>query len=338
MNTSSFHKTLADRCRPISGHAILPEASDPRTLQAVEKLLVEDAICGGVTLIGSEKEILDQLPSSLRPHCGQKLKIRDCHDPALVSLTADIYRKLQQARGKTPEETAVRNIAHLCLYQAGALLESGQGDCVVAGAVATTADVIRAALGTVGLAPGIRTVSGGFFLERTGHAGKELFYYADAGVVIEPTLDQLVDIAMSSCDTWTRITKTPPVVAFLSFSTKGSAVHPWAEKMKQAHEMFRTRCPHIESDGELQFDAAYVASVGERKAPDSKVPGRANVFIFPDLGAANIAYKITQRLGGFGAYGPILQGLNKPYSDLSRGASAEDIAVSVMINLLRSKT
>lgn len=128
-----------------------------------------------------------------------------------------------------------------------------------------------------------------------------------------------------------------PVVAFLSFSSKGSAQHPAAQKMQTACELFKSKMPHIDCDGELQFDAAYIAEIGQRKAKGSTVPGRANCFIFPDLSAGNIAYKITERLGGFGAYGPILQGLAKPYSDLSRGASAQDIAISALINILRSR-
>jgi phosphate acetyltransferase len=232
---------------------------------------------------------------------------------------------------------ALKKLAESPLIQAGNLLYEDHADCVVAGCVATTADVIRAAISTVGLAPGIRTVSGSFLMDRSDVNVEETFVFADCGVVIDPSTEQLVDIAKSSADTLQKLTHKAPVVAFLSFSTKQSADHPAADKVRSAARLFQQKYPTIESDGELQFDSAIIPAVGAKKAPGSRVPGRANCFIFPNLDAGNIAYKITQRLAGFGAYGPILQGLSKPYSDLSRGASPEDIAISAIINILRSR-
>jgi phosphate acetyltransferase len=229
------------------------------------------------------------------------------------------------------------------LGAAAELLRDGEVTAVLAGAVATTASVIRAGISGVGLAPGVRTVSGAFIMYRptpAGPAAPRLLLYADAGVVIAPTVNQLVDIASESAKTWQRIvtpiTGEAPVLAFLSYATKGSATHETAARIAEAQALFKQRHPEVASDGEMQFDAAIDAEIGARKAPGSPVAGRANCCVFPDLAAGNIAYKITQRLGGYDAYGPILQGLNKPFSDLSRGSTVADIVMSACINLLRS--
>lgn len=330
MTLNPFVRQLLSLCQNTPKKIILAEGDDDRVIAATDLLLGWNAV-GQVTLVGNSTKISKTLPTSLKSHLSQ-LSIVDSSDAELQELSASVILNALKRKGKTPDRTAVSGIASNPLYQAGALLASGQADCVVAGAVATTGEVIRAALATVGLEPGIRTVSGSFFMSRDDTT----YYYADAGVVIDPTAEQLIDIAASSCATWRHIMGTPPVVAFLSFSTKGSASHQAAEKMALACAGFHARFPEIEADGEFQFDAAIDFHVGSRKAPGSKVPGRANVFIFPDLNASNISYKITQRLGGFNAYGPILQGLARPYSDLSRGATAMDIAVSVLINSLRS--
>jgi phosphotransacetylase len=168
--------------------------------------------------------------------------------------------------------------------------------------------------------------------------GEQVYLYADCGVVIAPTEKQLLDIASESVKTWNCVfPEKAPVVAFLSFSTKGSAAHEQQEKMASVAAKFKELFPNIESDGEFQFDAAFDSVIGASKAPGSLIPGRANCFIFPDLNSGNIAYKITQRLAGFQAYGPILQGLAKPFCDLSRGSTVEDILASCYINLKKSR-
>lgn len=221
------------------------------------------------------------------------------------------------------------------LTDAAAALTRGDLDAVLAGNQSTTSNVIRAGIAGVGLAAGVRTVSGAFIMNRV--ATGEVLLFADCGVVIAPTVKQLVDIASESVKTWQLVMPdAPPVVAFLSFSTKGSANHEAADKVAEAHRAFKERCPDVASDGELQFDAAIDSEIGQKKAPGSPAAGRANCFVFPDLGAGNIAYKIAQRLGGFEAYGPILQGLARPFSDLSRGSTVADILASAYINLARS--
>lgn len=234
------------------------------------------------------------------------------------------------------EERAVRTER---LAEAAAQLGSGRLDAVLAGNIATTAEVIRAGIAGVGLAPGVRTVSGGFIMNRVpdeNGKGAATYFFADCGVVIAPTVRQLVDIAVESVKTWRQIIlDQEPIAAFLSFSTKGSANHESQAKIAEATALFKAQNPGVLCDGELQFDAAIDPEIGRRKAPDSAAAGRANCFIFPDLNAGNIAYKIAQRLGGFEAYGPILQGLAKPFSDLSRGSTEADILASAYINLLK---
>jgi phosphate acetyltransferase len=330
MQVSPFKKNILDHCQASPKRVIFPEGDDSRVIQAAQYLLEWGAI-KEVTLITTTNSVLKNSSDA-------RLKSISTNDAWLLQLTSKACEISLQERGKSFDTHLLAKLARQPLFQAGALLRHNLADCAVAGCVETTADVIRAALGTVGLANGIKTVSGSFIMDRPSGDRHEVYIFADCGVVIEPTVDQLVDIAASSAETYKKLTNAEPVVAFLSFSTKGSANHPAAQKMQQAAALFKTRCPHVKSDGELQFDAAYVPDVGLRKAPSSPVPGKANCFIFPDLNAGNIAYKITQRLAGFGAYGPILQGLAKPYSDLSRGATADDIAMSAMINMIRSES
>lgn len=326
----------------------LPESGDIRTLNAVASLLSTHT-AKEIWLWENPKtaaKITEQHKCDPTFLTDSRIKWVFDESPQIDNLTAQTLASNLQQRGKPVEQNALQAQSKLPLFQAGTLLAKGTVDTVIAGAVATTTDVIRAALATVGLAPKIKTVSGSFLVNRsastTSAPDNHLFLFADCGVVVSPTIEQLIDIASESVKTWIGIANDPagpvrpPVVAFLSFSTKGSAQHEAQEKMAAAARAFKEKFPEVCSDGELQFDAAFDAEIGSRKAPGSLVPGRANIFIFPDLNSGNIAYKITQRLGGFTAYGPILQGLRCAYSDLSRGATAEDIVTSVHINSLRA--
>ncbi|HYF04098.1 MAG TPA: phosphate acyltransferase, partial [Patescibacteria group bacterium] len=207
---------------------------------------------------------------------------------------------------------------------------TGRVDGCVAGSLSTTGDVIRAGIQTVGTAEGIKTVSSYFLMV----LADRVLAYADCGVLPEPTAEQLSEIAFTTAQNFKNVTEGEPRVAFLSFSTKGSAAHPSVVKMQQAFEIFKKNAPDIIADGELQFDAAFMPQVSARKAPGSPLKGEANVFIFPDLNAGNIAYKITERLAGAQAIGPIVQGLRRPYCDLSRGCCANDIVDVTAISCL----
>jgi len=217
------------------------------------------------------------------------------------------------------------------------LVALGEADAAVAGATCPTSDVLRAALWLIGPAPGITLVSSSFYMVLAGPEGERVLTFTDAGVVPDPAPDQLVEIALAASADRRRIVGDDPVVAFLSFSTHGSASHPRVERVRRAAVMFRERSPDIPSDGELQVDAALVPEVAARKAPGSPVGGMANVLVFPDLDSGNIGYKLVERLAGAGAIGPIVQGLDRPVADLSRGATAGDVVDVATVALLQSE-
>lgn len=308
------------RAQPKRRRIVFPEGDDPRILEAAARLrqdgLIEPIlICRPGTPSGMEC-----VEPSTSPRLGAYARI--------------LYER-RHARGMT--ETEAQRAAQSSLVFAGLMVAAGDADAFVGGAATTTAETFRAAITTIGTRPGTRTVSGVMIVcvydQVFGASG--VIAMADPALIIDPSATQLAEIAIATAETTRTVIGAEPAVALLSFSTKGSAKHPWVEKVREARRVVEARAPQLHIDGELQADAALVEAVGRSKAPGSTVAGHANTLIFPDVASANIGVKLVERLGGAVNTGPFFQGLAKPANDLPRGCSPEDVYRVAIVTALQ---
>ena len=324
----SFLGQVRKKALQANRRIVLPESSDERVIRAASQILKENL--AQVILVGNQEAIMHSAKAYEVSLSGVKIV-----DPYNFERLNDYVNKLVELRSKkgmTPEEA--KKILQTDPNFFGAMLvKMGDADGMVSGSASPTANVLRAAIQVIGTQPGVKTVSSVFIMELSQF--KDLFgsilVFGDCSVIPFPTSEQLADIATSAAETAIKIAGINPRVALMTFSTKGSAKHECVDRVIEAGHILRERKVQFRFDAELQADAALVKSIGEIKAPLSDVSGNANVLIFPTLSAGNIGYKLVQRLAGANAYGPIIQGLNAPVNDLSRGCSVEDIVVLTAI-------
>ena len=338
---------IISKASKLNGTIVLPEGMDARVITAA-CACVDRKICTPIVL-GTAEEI-----AAAEAKANLKLSERGIKTIDFTQGDAELEAAYLEAwnakESKKPAEkqkiidlaAAQKTLRTKRIYFGGMMVKLGRVNGLVAGSIASTGDMLRAAFHTLGTQKGVKTASSCFLMDLKAPtpAGDTVLAFGDCAVIPCPTAEQLVDIGLASAQTYRDLTGNEPRVAFLSFSTKGSAAGELVEKVQKAVELAKPVFAEkgIKMDGELQFDAAIVPSVGQLKNPNGEIQGNANVFVFPDLQAGNIGYKIAQRLGGATAIGPNLQGLAKAMNDLSRGCSAEDIVGTICVTLLQSAT
>ena len=327
---ASFIDTLIDRAKADKKTIVLPEGNDERILEAAHEAIAQGI--ANIIILGDADEIAAK---------GYNLEAATIIDPATSDKQeefAELLSELRKAKGMTPEEAKelVKDPIHFAVL----MVKSGLCDGLVGGACHATIKILSPSLKIIKTAPGEPMVSSFFFMDVPGSEFGEngLFLFADCALEIQPTSEKLAHIANQTDKSFKRLIGDDPRIALLSHSSHGSAVNDDSTKVVKAVEYIRENYPDIVADGELQLDAAIVPELGASKAPDSPVAGKANVLIFPDLDAANIGYKLVQRLGGAKAYGPVLQGLAAPVNDLSRGCTAEDVVGVIAITCVQAQT
>lgn len=327
---ASFIDTLIDRAKADKKTIVLPEGNDERILEAAQEALAQGI--ANIIILGDADEIAAK---------GYNLEGATIIDPATSDKQeefANLLYELRKAKGMTPEEAKelVKDPIHFAVL----MVKSGLCDGLVGGACHATIKILSPSLKIIKTAPGEPMVSSFFIMDVPGSEFGEngLFLFADCALEIQPTSEKLAHIANQTDKSFKRLIGDDPRIALLSHSSHGSAVNDDSTKVVKAVEYIRENYPDIVADGELQLDAAIVPELGASKAPNSPVAGKANVLIFPDLDAANISYKLVQRLGGAKAYGPVLQGLAAPVNDLSRGCTAEDVVGVIAITCVQAQT
>ena len=325
---SSFLDTMLARAKADKQTIVLPEGDDPRTLEAAESILAQDV--ANLIILGNVEAIKES---------GRKLDgatLIDPQDSDLHDELANTLYELRKHKGMTLEKAAeqVRDE----LFFGVLMVKTGRADGMVSGACHSTGDVLRPSLQILKTAPGVKLVSSFIMVVPNCEYGQNgTFLFSDCGLEIQPDAEKLAHIAVNSAQSWKTLIGTEPVVAMLSHSTYGSAKNDDANKVVEAAAIARGLAPELALEGEMQADAAMVPSVGASKAPDSKVAGKANCLIFPDLDAGNIGYKLVQRLAHAEAFGPVTQGIAAPVNDLSRGCTAHDIEGVIAITCVQAQ-